>query len=547
MKRIICKILAFAMALCSFITFHGMQRVFAEVGQDIQLSKQYLKEVKMFYGVTEADARTACEGEGFIFCPTNLNEGGPNSVTVNPGALLPDSAMGIYMGYKTTENPKNAITDLTLLDMKYTHFEEIDYEKYLNDHVQDFRNEAGQMMSLVRELARKVEAGSPNAIMAYDMLNLFYVDDMKPHDALENQLGYYLIHETDITFFEKFLQRGNATILNKIIDLLCTATSDYKEDGTTWVDRAKTSEVLSEYQNGTSETKNMYDANCQDSAEKLVRSIKEFRKTYLEAKYRLDTYGETLGYSELEGATDENAMEKLDAAGPDCRFPEFNEALTIYALLDAINYQQKGEVIVNNADLLYDNETTGNGNSETEENTEGAAGPETEKPTETYNKSLTLAQYIMDLAADETLEDHLSSVYPIVYALSPAQRSALSLCGFGTLVKGQFQANDYLTQREKAIKEAMNKLKDSGYSDGRLYIWEGLDTSLYSKKVVQTDASKEAAATGLDLQASQNEAEKRRTAISTRLLSPSTSVRSVSAVWLRWSARLSALLCGALA
>ena len=509
MKRIICKILAFAMALCSFITFHGMQRVLAETGQDIQLSKLYLKEVKMFYGLTEEDARTACEGEGYIFCPTNLNEGGPNTVTVEPGNVFPDTPMAIYLGYKTTENPKNAITDLTLLDMKYTHFEEIDYEKYLNDHVQDFRNQAGQMMLLVRELAIKVEAGSPNAIMAYDLLNLFYVDETKPHDALENQLGYYLIHETDITFFEKFLQRGNATILNKIIDLLCTATSDYKEDGTTWVDRAKVSEVLSEYQNGTSETKNMYDANCQDSAEKLVRSIKEFRTTYLEAKYRLDTYGETLGYSELEGATDENVMDKYDDAGPDCRFPEFNEALTIYALLDAIVYQQKGEVIVNNADLLYDNETAGNENSEAEENTEGAAGPEAEKPTETYNESLTLAQYIMDLAADETLEDHLSSVYPIVYALSPAQRSALSLCGFSTLVKGLFQANDYLTQREKTVKEAMKKLKDSGYSDGRLYIWEGLDTSLYSKKVVQTDASKEAAAAGLDLQASQNEAEKK--------------------------------------
>ena len=192
-----CKLIAFLMTLCMLATYPAIQIVLAEVGQDIQLSKQYLKEVKMFYGVNEAAARAACEGEGFIFCPTNLNEGGPNSITANPASLLPDSPMGIYMGYKTTENPKNAITDLTLLDMKYTHFEEIDYEKYLNAHVQDFRNQAAQMMLLVRELAIKVEAGSPNAIMAYDLLNLFYVDDMKPHDALENQLGYYLIHETD--------------------------------------------------------------------------------------------------------------------------------------------------------------------------------------------------------------------------------------------------------------------------------------------------------------------------------------------------------------
>ena len=43
------------------------------------------------------------------------------------------------------------------------------------------------------------------------------------------------------------------------------------------------------------------------------------------------------------------------------------------------------------------------------------------------------------------------------------------------------------------------KLKDCGYSDGRMCVWEGMDTSLYGKKVAQTDATKEAVAAGLDL------------------------------------------------
>ena len=499
--KLVSAAIALVLVLSIFFTSLPMQVLAAETGQNIQLSKLYLKEVKMFYGSTEAAARSSCESEGYIFCPTNLNEGSPNILSINSSSAFIfdlDAPMGIYLGYKTTENPKNAITDLTLLDMKYTHFEEIDYEKFLNDHVEDFRNEAGQMMTLVRELDMKYKAGSPNAIMAYDLLNLFYVDESKPHDALENQLGYYLINETDITFFEKFLQRGNATILNKILDLLCTATSDFKEDGSTWVDRAKASEVLSEYLEGTSETRNMYDANCQDGAKKLAKAIKDFRETYTEAKLRLDTYGDTLGYSELEGMTMDNALEKFDEAGLDCRFPEFSEALTVYALLDAFVYQKKGEVVVNNADLLYDEES--------EEESEEEESSETEKPVETYEKDLTLADYIMGLASDETLEDHLSALYPIVYALSPAQRAALSLCGFPTIIKGLYQSTDYLSKRDQTIKDAMQKLKNCGYSDGRLYIWEGLDTSLYSKKVVQTDATKEAAAAGLDLQMSQADA-----------------------------------------
>ena len=51
----------------------------------------------------------------------------------------------------------------------------------------------------------------------------------------------------------------------------------------------------------------------------------------------------------------------------------------------------------------------------------------------------------------------------------------------------------------------MQKLKDCGYSDGRVYIWTGLDTSIFTKKVVQTDATKEAAAAGIDLQNSEND------------------------------------------
>ena len=490
MNKLLCKILSVVLVVCLFVTNHAFQPAFAEIGQDMQFSKLYLRDIKMFYGQTEDEARKACESEGYIFCPTDLNEGGPKTLKSDPNIFNPDTPMGMYMGYKTTENPKFAITDITLLDMKYTHFEKMDYQKFLDEHVEDFRNEAGQMMTLVRELSMKVEAGSSNALMAYDLLNLFYVDESKPHDQLENQLGYYLIHETDITFFEKFIQRGNASILNKIIDLLCTATSDYKEDGSTWVDRARTSEVLTEYLNGTSETKNMYDANCENTAYDLIDEIQEFRKTYLEAKLRLDDYGETLGYPELEGMTEENAQEKLNAAGLDCRFPEFSEALSVYALLDNIDFQKRGNVIVNNADLLYDNAAE-------EYDTEAA---------ETYDSDVTLAEYIMELAADEELEDHIYEVYPIVYALSPAQRAALSLGGFSAVVEGLFQSEDYLSKRENALNEAQQKLKNAGYQDGRLYIWTGLDTSLYDKKVVQTDATKEAAAAGLDLQTSQNEA-----------------------------------------
>lgn len=449
----------------------------------------------MFYGTTMSQAKQACEGEGYIFCPTNLNEGAPK-VTENDFNQYnhnPPTETFIYLGYKTTDDPDNAITDLTLLDMKYTHFEKIDYEQYLNDHMGEFKDQASQMMVLVGELDRKVQAGSPNALMAYDSLNLFYVDANKPHDAETNHLGYYLIHNADIASFEKFIQRGNAQILSKITSLLAGATADYSESGKTWVDRAKVSEIATEYANATSATKNMYDQNYEDPAKQLVKFIREFSETYTEAKSRFDAYGATLGYAELEGMTTENGVEKLKAAGSNCRFPEYSEALKTYALLDAFPFQTKGEKIVNNADLLNEEETKG-----TEETIQ-----------ETYTRDLTLAEYIMELAQDETLEDHISKVYPLVQGMTQAQRAALTLSGFGKLIEGLYQSNDYPAKRSQSVEESMQKLKENGYSDGRVYVWSGMDTSLYNKKVVQTDARKQAAAAGTRLQNSIAEAERK--------------------------------------
>lgn len=340
-------IIASVLTVSLFFGSESCQMIAYAVGEALVDSKLYMSEVKMFYGRTEAEAKTACEKEGFIFCPTNLNEG---EATVSAGfwssnvykQIFEDVKMGTYIGYKTTDDPKKAITNLTILDMKYTHFEDMDYEKYLDEHLQDFKNEAAQMLLLVNELRRKKEAGSPNAIMAYDSLNLFYVDEKKSHDAESNRLGYYLINNADIAFFEKFIQCGNSMILSKITDLLCSAAADYNAEGKTWADKARESNADYDYENGTSDIRNMYDQNCQDTAKKFVKYVSEFSSTYSQAKARFDKYGETLGYSELEGMTLENGSEKINSAGADCRFPEFSEALKNYALLDASYLHKKG-------------------------------------------------------------------------------------------------------------------------------------------------------------------------------------------------------------
>ena len=485
-NKLFSRVFALLLAASMLISGQPWTAAAAQIKRDYEDGRLYMSDIKMFYGQTEKDAKKACEDEGYIFCPTNMNEGSPSqSDKFGP--------MGIYMGYKTTEDPDEAITDITLLDMRYTHFDTMTYEDYLDSHLSEYKDLATQMTMLVKEFLRKYEAGSPNAMMAFDSLNLIYVDENKSHSAEDNLLGNYLTAKNDVTFFEKLLQRCNVSVLSKIIDLLCQGIADYEEDGATWVDRAKVSEFPEAYEKADSALRNKYDETFQDAAKLLIADIQKFASTYHEAKALYDEYGETFGYKELEGMTEENAQEKLQEAGTDCRYPEYCEAMKNYALLESFLYTTRGETVVSNGDLL-----------------ESPEGEETaESQPETYQTDVTLAQYFLELAADKTLEEHPSKVYSIIKAFTVGQRTALALGGLSAIIGGLFQSKEYPSKRKEAVKEAQQKLKEAGCEDGRMYLWMGVDRSLEGKKVTETDVVQEALRSGTDLQESVNDAKRK--------------------------------------
>ena len=465
-NKLLLRIATFMLTLVMLVSGQIWTAAAAAVTQDALNAKTYISEIKTFYGRNEAEVKKFCEAEGFILSKVDLNEGAAEPYKTE--------RLMIGLGYKTTTDPGDAITDLTLLDMKNTHYEELDYKDFLDKHLDNFRNEAAQIMSLVNNFRQKYADGSPNALMTYDTLNLIYVDEDKPHDKVSNLLGEFLINsdKADIPFFEKYIQRGNAVILSRIVDLLSTAVADYNDDDTTWVERAKTSEVPWDYEHSNSATRNTYDENFRDTALQFIELIQTFASDYTEGTRRAQEYGDSMGYKELEGMTSENMTEKLLEAGTSCRYLEYVNAMSTYALMDAYPYYKAGETVVSKAELL-DAETG-------------------QDATLTYTEDVSLAEYIMSIAQDEALEDHPSAVYNIISALSPAQTVVLMQNGLEQLVEGLYQEKDYKAQRAAAIQKAMQKIKDLGSEDGKIYLWSGFDNSIYEKKVVQTDASSEA-------------------------------------------------------
>ena len=468
---------------CSLLyTNQPWTEVVAEEVQNESLAKQYVSAVKMFYGDDEKQARSFCESEGYIFCPQNLKEGSK-------------SYFGAYIGYKTTDDPGNAITDMTLLDMKNSHYEEMSYKDYLESTLSEYSDQAAQCMVLVNEFRTAFNQGSENALVAYDSLNLFYVDEKKSHTAKDNLLGNYMLGACDASFFERFIQRGNANVYCAIISILAGAASDCGQRDTSWVERAKKSAIPYMLEKGDSGTVASLHGWYQDAALQMIQQIRSFAETYTEAKSLYDTYGDTFGYAESEGLTDDSTAEDLLAANPDCKIPEYIDSMELYALMDSIVYQEQGEVIVSDASVLAD--------TDSDDADESAGNADF---SETVTKTQTLAEYFLSLAQDADLELHPERIYPLVEGMTPAQRIVMNRCGLKRVVELLFPADDYNAKREDFVKQTESELIENGIKDAKLSIMYGVDDSVYTKKTVVTSELKEAELSGKAVIDSENAA-----------------------------------------
>ena len=426
-KRI-SRFLAAFLILCFLLSGRGVTYLSNAAEKDKELDKLYIKEVKMFYADSAESAKKLCDAEGFTFCPENLMD------TCN-------TDIQSYLGYKTTKDKGDAVTDMSLLDMKSSHFEEMTYGEYLDKHISDYADKASQAMILVNEYRRQYKAGSPNALIAYDSLNMIYVDEKLAHNNTDNLLGTYLLEKADVAFFEKYMQRGNDQILNAMLNFLGSACSDYEKDGLTWVDRSLTSNILELYGEADSAERNQYNTWYEDPARTLIREIQSLADIYTEAKDLYDKYGDTFGYEKSDGIDKDTSLAVIIGKDPNCKIPEYVNAITIHDLLAEIKYGDDGA---------------------------------------------TLADYFMDLGADENLSLHPESVFPLVESMSAAQIAVLEVCGLSTLVKSIYQVEDYEKDRKELISQAVADLKEQGFKEGKIWLWEGVDQSVYALKAAET-------------------------------------------------------------
>ena len=199
----------------------------------------YISEVKIFEG-----DYSAAEAESFT-----LLKDGNNPVDLNQnagGGLGSKGEKAVYLGYKTTKDKNDAITDLALMNMKggysvkdYDYLMETQMKAQINGLVDD-------LLIAVNEYRENYDADVQRAVYIHDVLNKFIDDDTGKGlgDLLLNETKYEMGDKAynDLSESDKSEHADIVTILAQsngkatlMLENLITRAADTND--TSWLER----------------------------------------------------------------------------------------------------------------------------------------------------------------------------------------------------------------------------------------------------------------------------------------------------------------------
>ena len=302
MKRI--SIIITSVILCVTMLILGPAQVAASAAESAK--KTYISEVKVGMGETSDEAAKELLAEGFTiltddsgkYADLNKDAGSKSILKEGPNQKI------VYLGYKTTENARDAITDLAVMNMNGGYSFQ-DYEKLMDNHmetqIKPFVNRFIATLTEYRNNLKKPRdsANYKRANYYRTLLNKLTDDDTggKPlGDLLVNQTKYEMgdYAYNKLSDEEKknhcdiltLLMQGNGRAV-QLLETQLTKAADSSE--TTWLDRflatdfdALTESIEKENLNMTpSEINDELDRKYNDDAKKIRDKWGTFNETLL--------------------------------------------------------------------------------------------------------------------------------------------------------------------------------------------------------------------------------------------------------------------------
>ena len=189
-------------------------------------NKEYIKEVRISTAATEDAAKQWLIENGYQVLDFNLNQ--------------KSGGDAVYLGYLTTTNPKEAITDMAVMQMNggysFAQFEELlkQQEENVNDALRAIE-------VTIREAREKYAAGKENAKGAYQVLNYFIEDDSG------KLMGDYLLaDQINAKDLSKVMLQSNSDFTLMLYSMLAWACTEVGDES--WMAKLETQKPYGDYE-----------------------------------------------------------------------------------------------------------------------------------------------------------------------------------------------------------------------------------------------------------------------------------------------------------
>lgn len=278
--------------------------------QVLAATPEYVSDLRISVAATEEEAKAKLSEIGYTIFDGDLNAGaGKNSDLCNKKY--------VYLGYKTTTDYREAITDVSVMNMNGSYYMG-KYQEALANKAEHVDILLKDFVKITQEFQANYEMGKKTALFAYQLLNQFKEDD----SGL--LLGDFLItYAQDETKLTNVFMQGNHTILVFMFRALTIGCTDnHKENN--WLQKFSETDPYDYYEPA------IYDDNARDilkmwdmQRELLLNCTKVMEEFSLDSEEEVKQYLQSLTSEEQYNLT---------------------ESFSYYAILDS--YQYDGESMV---------------------------------------------------------------------------------------------------------------------------------------------------------------------------------------------------------
>ena len=258
----------------------------------------YVSEVYVAYGKDASEAKNTLTGKGFTPVDGNLNDGGKTYA---------------MMGYKVTNNIRDSITDLAVMNMNGDYSVE-DYKHQLKAQKTEIAESIEELMAVIKEYRANLKAGKAKAVYAHDVLNNYTEDDtgmamgdLFNSETLQDRIGILESVEADnpdnLPNLITILMQGNAQVI-KSMEVMLSMATDTADNS--WIDRFAASDYDALLDKAEEERPEL---NTETKRKQYIENLYGFEAGLLGADV-LELRGKLLDYEQtglhIDTATPEN-------------------------------------------------------------------------------------------------------------------------------------------------------------------------------------------------------------------------------------------------